>query len=103
MHRQREKGIVTMMSRTERAVRMKAVMPGSLSSAAREKRKRHGKSSGVLFPRKEGEIDSKNNSQLALSRFFASAPSLFLSLPLSFTIRFSALLLHKEGPVAVRD
>ena len=34
MQRQSEKGMVTMMSKTERAVRMKAVMPGSLSSAA---------------------------------------------------------------------
>ena len=39
MQRQREKGMVTMMSKTERAVRMKAVMPGSLSSAAKEKKK----------------------------------------------------------------
>ena len=46
MQRQREKGMVTMMSRTERAVRMKAVMPGSLSSAAKKKRGR-GESSDV--------------------------------------------------------
>ena len=39
MQRQREKGMVTMMSRTERAVRMKAVMPGSLSSAAKKEGK----------------------------------------------------------------
>ena len=42
MQRHREKGMVTMMSRTERAVRMKAVMPGSPSSAARERRKGTG-------------------------------------------------------------
>ena len=40
MQRHREKGMVTMMSKTERAVRMKAVMPGSLSSAASKVKKR---------------------------------------------------------------
>ena len=53
MQRQREKGMVTMMSKTERAVRMKAVMPGSLSSAAKEKKKGRAELSDVRSVRRE--------------------------------------------------
>ena len=85
--------MVTMMSKTERAVRMKAVMPGSLSSAAKMNKRR-----GEL----SGEQEGRRGVFVAFNGFAALPPLLstltLISILLAITFvpcrRFKPLPLH---------